>query len=145
MYVWVKIAIVYSLFLLAGLVFPAVCDGVFFIPESPGGSTDVLAAADLTAYDPDPRRAPEDDYLPEDESLTPGEVKELLNRGEAAIAWSRSGFPGAVLGGAAQVVEAIDAQTLGIVRSAFYNADSATLRPEGGGVGLNIRLSTTRE
>ena len=98
------------------------------------------AETNLSAYDVEPLQAPAEYEVGESGALTPPQLKALLNRSYEKIQWSGRGLVGSLLKSASQMLGGVDDATLDVVQEAFEDADSAKIRPESGGVGLDVHI-----
>lgn len=108
-------------------------------------TTAASSTVDLSAYKVRAMRASGGDYLPEDESLSPEEIKEAVNHNDHNETDWGKGVIGDVVRGAQKIVKQADDATLGASRKALgtmASPDSAKVRPDSDGVRLHINIPT---
>jgi hypothetical protein len=120
-------------------------------PQPPAGQNSAKRspakrAANLSAYEPRPRKAVREDYLPADDSMTSAGVAESLKDAQSGGKhdWGK-GLLGDIARGAESLIEKADDSTLSASRKVLGDVaspDKATVRPGSNGVRLRITIPT---
>lgn len=115
-------------------------------PAKPnGGTRNPAPSVDLSRYRVRARQASRGDYLPDDDSMTPEQMKENVNRQNSGRTDWGNGLVGDIARGAQKLIRDADDATLDSSRKvlgSLASPDSAKIRPYSDGVRLHIDIPT---